>query len=174
MSCRTFLLLAIRAMLPANAVATLEIEETPYAISKTAIRDSNEAIGALFKVAPAQVLANNLKNPMCATRLSLMMAIATEYLPKLEAPPLYINSDIGPARDQTPAIFVCANFDCGMGDTIVVVAPGQEPKSFTCATSAVIAWAQSDPRATDLFTAATQPHLLDPGSVFRRITAPEA
>lgn len=165
----TFLVLAIRAMMPAQAVSTLEDLETPYAISKTAIVDSNETIGALFRKPPAAVLKEHADDVMSATKLCLMMTIATEYLTHLKTPPLYINSDIGPANETSPAIFLCSDFNCGVNDTVVVVAPDCDAMSFNCVASAMLMWASLDPRAKDLYTAVTQPEMLDPNSVFRRI-----
>ena len=165
----TFLLLAIRAMLPAQSVATLEEGETPYLISKTSLRDSNERIGALYKVAPADVLRAHQHDSLSYVRLALMMTVAAEYLPLIKKPPLYINSDIGPAKDESPAIFMCNNYDCGAGDTIVLVAPGCEPMRFNCVSSAVLTWASFDRRASDLYYAVVDPGRLDPSSVFARI-----
>lgn len=165
----TFLELAIRAMLPASSVSTLELHETPYAISKKALRDSNEKIGALYKKPPVEVLYEQKKDPVSIVRLALMMTLAAEFLNDLKKPPLYINSDIGPAKTQRPAIFVCTNFDCGVGDTVVVVGPDHGAQSFNCVSSAVICWASLDKRAQDLFKAVVEPELLDAGSVFKRL-----
>ena len=165
----TFLLLAIRGMLPAQSVTTLEVGETPYLISKTSLRDSNERIGALYKQPPADVLRAHLHDPMSSARLALMMTIAAEYLPRIKVPPLYINSDIGPSKDVSPAIFMCNNYDCGAGDTVVLVAPGTHPLRFNCVSSAVLTWASMDKRASDLYYAVVDPGRLDPSSVFARI-----
>lgn len=168
-----FLVTAIRAMLPSSAVAALEIGETPYEISKSALDDSNAKIGALFKRSPTEVLESLSGAQFSTTKLCLMMAIAAEYLPLLGGePPLYINTDIGPAAHCAHAIFVCDNFDCGAGDTIVVVGTGG-PKSFTCVSTALAFWAESDPRAVDLHIAITRPESLDPASVFRRTASSE-
>lgn len=165
----TFLLLAIRAMLPAQSVATLEKGETPYLLSKTSLRDSNARVGALYKQPPADVLRAHLHDPMSSTRLALMMTVAAEYLPRVKIPPLYINSDIGPSKDESPAIFMCTNYDCGAGDTVVLVAPGSPPLRFNCVSSAVLTWASMDARASDLYYAVADPGRLDPSSVFARI-----
>jgi len=166
----TYLITAIRAMLPSSVVASLEIGETPYAASKHGMKDSNERIGALYKCSPVEVLADLKDTPFSMSRLSMMMALAAEYLPLLESkPPLFINTDIGPAHAEKHAIFVCTNFDCGdMGDTVVVISP-HGAESFTCVSTAVLAWAQSDPRAHELYRAVTDPDSLDPASVFRRV-----
>ena len=164
-----FLELAIRAMLPASCVATLESHETPYAASKHSLSESNEKIGALYKVAPGDVLRKHKDDCFSITRLALMMTLAAEYLNEVKKPPLYINSDIGPAKNESPAIFVCTNYDCGVGDTVVVVAPDRAAQSFTCVTSAVLAWAAADRRATELYNAVAAPESLDAGSVFKRL-----
>jgi hypothetical protein len=168
-----FLVTAIRAMLPSSAVASLEVGETPYAISKHALEDSNTRIGSLFRRSPVEVLESLAASVFSTTKLCLMMAVAAEYLPRLAgAPPLYVNGDIGPAGGASNAIFVCDNFDCGAGDTIVVACPGN-PQSFTCVSTALAFWAQTDPRAADLHLALTAPETLDPASVFRRILSLE-
>ena len=164
-----FLLLTARALLPVASVCTLEDGETPYAISRTDLAGSNDRIGGLFREPPGDLLDRHQRDLMSPVRLSLMMALAAEYLPKIGcAPPLFINSDIGPANTGMPEVYMCIGFDCGEGDTIVVAAGGSKV-SYTCATSAVLAWVAADPRCAELHAAVTDPSALEPTSVFSRL-----
>jgi hypothetical protein len=164
-----FLLIAVRGLLPASVVSLLAIDETPYASCKLGLPDANEVVGCLFRTAPMDLLMLHINDPISATRLGLMMAIATEYLPQLKAHiPFYMNSDIGPATER-PALFMCSNFDCGAGDTITLACDA--PATYTCASSAVVAWARTDPRAYELWLAISNPGALDPTGVFARMMA---
>jgi hypothetical protein len=163
-----FLLSAARAMLPSAAVSSLAASDTPYAISRTRLPDSNSKIGGLFREPPAELLERHASDSISPIRLSLMMALAAEYIPALgRVPPLFINSDIGPAH-TLPAIYLCTHFDCGAGDAIIV-ATGTNRIAYRCVTSAVLAWAAIDPSAHELYAAIVNPAALDPTSVFARL-----
>jgi hypothetical protein len=163
-----FILTAARSMMPAAAVAGLESDETPYAASFAALPDSNRRIGELFRQPPAAVLEQHAGNALSSVRLALMVAVACEYLPEIPAPPLYFNSDMGPAAHERPALFGCDNFDCGIGDTVVLMT-ATETAAFHCVSSAVMGWLHADPRAQELLLAVVSPEQLNPASVFARL-----
>jgi hypothetical protein len=163
-----FLITSTRSMLPAAAVGSLAVDDTPYAVSFEALEDSNQRIGELFRQTPAHVLEQHAANPLSSVRLCLMMTVACEYLPLVPSPPIFFNGDIGTALER-PAVFACDNFDCGFGD-IIVVAADDGLQAFHCVSSAVMHWLHHDPRAHELLLAVVQPEALNPASVFARVT----
>jgi len=161
---------AVRAMLPAVAVADLAANEAPFRLVSEHLgrSASNEAVGRLFRTRVETLLQEETR-PLSPVLLFLAAAVIAEFCDFETAPPVYSNIDVG---DTELGVVLYANFDGGAGhDCAVTIRRGHEAVLHGSVLEALLAWVSADPRAHDVWVAVHDPGALKPDCAIAKILA---
>jgi len=161
---------AVRAMLPAVAVADLATNEAPFRLVSEHLgrSESNEAVGRLFRTRVETLLQEETR-PLSPVLLFLAAAVIAEFCDFDTPPPVYSNIDVG---DTDLGVVLYANFDGGAGhDCAVTIKQKHTAGLHSSALEALLAWVAEDPRAQDMWTAVHDPKALEPDCAISKILA---